>query len=418
MDSVDLGSSRLKLLIETLSYAIHTSHSAMTEIKERVSCRSLDFSNQRKAYMLRHVKKQSWEKIAGQVINVSGNTPSWVCVRETLQGLSVTKGCRKFKYARCGRKPWKMSTDIQKFIIRRLVAQRANQIVTSVTLQADVASDKGVIEDSTIRKFLKKRGYTWLPRNQKRKYSAVAKAARVKFAKAVLRMSKAALRQKLSMSLDGVVLSMPPTNDTDRYNYCWGAATHMWRKHSEGNSPKLAGADDYPKQAPVERCIPVWGGISEDGFAAVHWHSGRKTNTEDWVKDVRAGKVTEALRHLNPRNKSGPWTILCDGERFLHAKASKAAYVAKKISLWVNPAKSPDLNPVEMFWGWLRSKLRLMDLTDMRQKRRTLGKTAYTARVKAVMKSQKAQAVSKSFTKRFRTACKQVVDRRGAAADN
>ena len=52
------------------------------------------------------------------------------------------------------------------------------------------------------------------------------------------------------------------------------------------------------------------------------------------------------------------------GESFLRAKVCKAAYLAKKISLWDVPAKSPDLNPVEMFWGWLRRKLRLMALAD------------------------------------------------------
>ena len=128
--------------------------------------------------------------------------------------------------------------------------------------------------------------------------------------------------------------------------------------------------------------------------------------------------MTEALRFLNPRNKSGPWTILCDGESFLRAKAARVAYLAKKISLWDVPAKSPDLNPVEMFWGWLRRKLRLLDLADLRKKRRPLGKTAYTARVKGVIKSSKAQAVAKNIAKRFRKACQQVARRGGAAADN
>ena len=41
------------------------------------------------------------------------------------------------------------------------------------------------------------------------------------------------------------------------------------------------------------------------------------------------------------------------------------------------PAKSPDLNPIEMFWGWVRRQLRLKDLEDMRQKLPTLEKTAY-----------------------------------------
>ena len=142
----------------------------------------------------------------------------------------------------------------------------------------------------------------------------------------------------------------------------------MWRKRSEGNLPKLAGASDYLKQVPKERCIPLWGGLLEDGFAPILWYPGRKTNTEEWVQAIRTGKVAEALRFLNPRNKSGPWTILCDGESFLRAKAARVAYLAKKISLWDVPAKSPDLNPVEMFWGWLRRKLRLMGLADLRKK--------------------------------------------------
>ena len=79
---------------------------------------------------------------------------------------------------------------------------------------------------------------------------------------------------------------------------------------------------------------------------------------------------------------------------------------------------SPDLNPVEMFWAWLRRKLRLMDLKDLRDKNRPLGKTAYTMRAKRVIKSQKAQTVAKNIAGRFRKACKQVSDRRGAAADN
>ena len=82
------------------------------------------------------------------------------------------------------------------------------------------------------------------------------------------------------------------------------------------------------------------------------------------------------------------------------------------------PPYSPDLNPIEMFWGWIRRKLRLMDLADLRLKRRPLGKTAYTLRVKRVMQTQKAQTVAKNFATRFRKACVQVVKRKGAAADN
>ena len=110
--------------------------------------------------MLRHVEKLSWERIAPQVANVNGGTPSRVNVRDTVQGLATTTGRRKFHFSRCGRRPWKMTPDVQKFRIRGLVARRAAQMVTSVTLQADLATEKGIaVGAPTIRKLLKRKGY-------------------------------------------------------------------------------------------------------------------------------------------------------------------------------------------------------------------------------------------------------------------
>ena len=57
----------------------------MTEIREVISCRSMAFPEQRKAYMLRYIMRLSWEKIAEQVVNLRGGHPSWVCVKETVQ---------------------------------------------------------------------------------------------------------------------------------------------------------------------------------------------------------------------------------------------------------------------------------------------------------------------------------------------
>ena len=71
-----------------------------------------------------------------------------------------------------------------------------------------------------------------------------------------------------------------------------------------------------------------------------------------------------------------------------------------------------------MFWGWIRKKLRNMDLADLRKKHPPLDKAAYVARMKGIMRSQKAQRVAQSYAARFRKTCKQVVERDGAAADN
>ena len=88
------------------------------------------------------------------------------------------------------------------------------------------------------------------------------------------------------------------------------------------------------------------------------------------------------------------------------------------VTLFTCPPKSPDLNPVEMFWGWLRKTLRRMDLLDLKKKRKPLSKPAYISRVKNVIRSAKAQSVAKAYAGRLRSACRQVLARGGAAADN
>ena len=391
----------------------------MTSLVERVSKRSLSFAQQRKAYLLRTVQKQSYEKIAEQVVNLNGGCPSWGAVRDLCNSFSVRKGCKPYRYSECGRKPWKLTSDVQKYVLKRLLADRATKLVTSTSLAEDVARDKGVIvEASSIRKFLKSKGYKWLPRSQKRKYSKEQKIVRLRFVKAALRLSQKELRRKMGMSLDGVVLSMPPEDETDRHNYCWGGFYYMWRMDSEGNYEPLAGADKFSKQVPLSRAIPLWGGLSEDGFEPVLWHPKKKTNHAEWSAAVREGKLSGALRKLNPRQKSGPWTILCDNESFLRHKSCLQAYAKKRILVWGVPPKSPDLNPIEMFWGWVRRQLRLMDLKDMRMKRKTLGKTACVQRVKTLFRSAKAQNVAKKYAKKFRSTCQAILKNKGGGARN
>ena len=59
----------------------------------------------------------------------------------------------------------------------------------------------------------------------------------------------------------------------------------------------------------------------------------------------------------------------------------------------------------------------MMDLEDLKQKRRPLSKMAYKVRVQTVFKSKKAQDVAKACARKFRDICKQVSKRGGAAAD-
>ena len=122
------------------------------------------------------------------------------------------------------------------------------------------------------------------------------------------------------------------------------------------------------------------------------------------------------LRKLNPSNRDRPWRVLCDGEGFLHSKDARAACQRRSISLWKIPPRSPDLNPVEKFWSWLRRELRRRDLQDYKQKKAALTKAQYIARVGQVLQTTKAQQVAARIAAGFRKTCKEVDDKKGAAA--
>ena len=160
----------------------------------------------------------------------------------------------------------------------------------------------------------------------------------------------------------------------------------------------------------------MWGGISGGGFAEVVFHERKKLTASEWAGYVRAGKLTAAIKSLKPVDKRGPWHVLCDNESFLKATVSRAAYHKAKITLWQILAKSPDLNPVEKFWGWLRKRLRALDLKDMVAKRPPMGKLAYRVRVRAVCRTRKAQRVDAACARGLRKVCREVIRKGGAAS--
>ena len=135
----------------------------------------------------------------------------------------------------------------------------------------------------------------------------------------------------------------------------------------------------------------------------------------EWAKLVDDGKLVAAIRQMRPTVLAGPWHVLCDNEGFLAAGVCSVAHRRVGVKLWRIPPRSPDLNPVERFWGWLKAKLRAMDLADVVKGRPVLCKTAYAARVRKVFRSQKAQGVAMRYAGSLRKVCKVVVQKNGAA---
>ena len=169
---------------------------------------------------------------------------------------------------------------------------------------------------------------------------------------------------------------------------------------------------------PIARAVPLWGGISAGGFAIVLFHDAKKVCTEEWVRAVGRGKLTTAIKTLAPVKPRGPWHVICDNEKFLWAGASLDACAAERIKLWKMPAKSPDLNPVEKFWGWLRRQLRVKDLADLRAGRPPIGKLAFKARLRSICSSQRARTVATNFAMGLKRVCKAVVKNKGARVRN
>ena len=145
----------------------------MPLISEMVHPKGFSFQVQRKIVMLRDVQQLKWADIAKQVKNTQNCHPKPRLCAIYYQKFQSKLGRSPTKYHKCGpRVPYKADADAQKFLIGRMLKERAKSVCTSVTLQLALAREKGVhLSDRHIRKILQKKGYKWLPRRQKRLYS-------------------------------------------------------------------------------------------------------------------------------------------------------------------------------------------------------------------------------------------------------
>ena len=99
--------------------------------------------------MLREVKHESWETIAGKVVNLQGEHPCWGTVRNIVSEFNVSRGHRQYNYEKSGRKPWKLTPAVGKFIVKRLLQLRTECICTSTILQREVLKEHNVRLDAS-----------------------------------------------------------------------------------------------------------------------------------------------------------------------------------------------------------------------------------------------------------------------------
>ena len=142
----------------------------------------------------------------------------------------------------------------------------------------------------------------------------------------------------------------------------------------------------------------------------------REFRVQGFEKRVREVDQTKAA-HTAHGTVPGPAAFLQRGRLPTKKLALAPALEYKRlgIRLWPIPPRSPDLNPVELFWSWLRRDLAKRDLQDLLARRAVLSKEDYRRRIQGILRGRRAQEVAANCTKSFRKACTLVVKNSGGA---
>ena len=157
------------------------------------------------------------------------------------------------------------------------------------------------------------------------------------------------------------------------------------------------------------------GGIGKKKAAVVLFHDYKKVTKEEWAEAVTRGDFRAAVKAASGRAR-GPWIVLCDNEGFLSSTLCETARKKAKVSMWRVPARSPDLNPAEKYWSWLRRRLRALDLMDAKAKKLVLSKAEYRTHVRRVMNAARSNTVAANIVGGVRKTCRDIHALGGGAA--
>ena len=116
--------------------------------------------------------------------------------------------------------------------------------------------------------------------------------------------------------------------------------------HKKGEPRKLKAKPKHPLK------IHVWGGISKKGATALVLFTGK----------LIATRYTKILEHsLLPfvqANYPNHHRFYQDNDPKHTSKFAQNYFTDKKINWWRSPPESPDLNPIELVWGSMKTFLR------------------------------------------------------------
>lgn len=250
-------------------------------------------------------------------------------------------------------RPVKLSERDRRAILRQITILRetvGNFTVKRLRTDAGIATH---ISDETVRRVLRKQGIRYLHSRKKGLLTKKDLAARLKFARKVNRLLTDEFWKKgIAFYLDGVSFY----HKYNPHGEARSSRNMAWRKRSEGLHPTCTakgshvGAGGRVAHFMVAICF-------DKGVILCQQYDGR-INGEMFAEFISEHFNETFEKSVNPRGR----LFLQDGDPSQNSKKAMEALRKVRARKFSIPPRSPDLNPIENVFNYVKSELRLQAL--------------------------------------------------------
>jgi transposase len=272
-------------------------------------------------------------------LSLTGKTDSQVSKQIGCSVSALRQWRRKFREGssltsekRCGR-PLALNARSQRMLVRKFISE------PNLTAQEVSKEEAFSLTPQTLRKYLQKNGFQRKTPLKKPFLSKKHQVKRLDFVKRMIQDCDALMHRLVFSDETCIVLDQ----DTSKIK--------IWRRSEDKYRPKCLAL----RRSGVPKKLMVWGAISVHGPGSLFFIEG-SLNGELYLKMLEeiVGPDLERLKRMN-----GEDYIFVDDNATPHrCKIVKRFWHQKNLLHLDWPANSPDLNPIENLWGYLKQKLR------------------------------------------------------------